>query len=359
VLRVWTILVAVCLIASITTVGVFALPSDGTVKSFQKISDTQGSFTATLDDTDVFGRSVTSIGDLDGDGITDLAVGAASDDDGGFDRGAVYILFLAEVSPTVPSPPVITSPTDGTTITTDTVILTGTTDADLTIEIFDSMVSLGTVTADANGDWTFTTEILADGSHTFTATVSNGQTSIPSDAVTITINTTGFTFTTWTQAVIDLRATKSQAFQDIFPIGTESEINRLLAWAGNPIAQANNSELQEFGHLYSIMKRWNERTDLQNVFPGADLAADPVNLVIWSGRENVLANPFNSDLVPHEPTYVLLRIFFLERDDLRGNPVFAGALDASDPSRLYCFAANSSDDRLVPHKTFYTDNCVL
>jgi len=285
-------------------------------------------------------------------------VGAASDDDGGFDRGAVYILFLAGTSPTVLSP-VITSPADGATITTSTVTITGTADANATIEVFDGTTSLGTATADANGDWTFTTATLPDGAHIFTATASNGQTSIPSDAVTITINTTGLTFTAWTQAVIDLRATKSQAFQDTFPIETESEINRLLAWAGNPIAQANNSELQEFGHLYSIMKRWNERTDLQNVFPGADLAADPVNLVIWSGRENVLANPFNSDLVPHKPTYVLLRIFFLERDDLRGNPVFAGALDASDPSRLYCFAANSSDDRLTPHTTFYADNCVL
>ena len=37
---------------------------------------------------------MTSIGDLDGDSITDLAVGAFGDDDGGTDRGAVYILFL-------------------------------------------------------------------------------------------------------------------------------------------------------------------------------------------------------------------------------------------------------------------------
>ena len=32
--------------------------------------------------------------DFDGDGITDLAVGAYRDDDGGTDKGAVYILFL-------------------------------------------------------------------------------------------------------------------------------------------------------------------------------------------------------------------------------------------------------------------------
>ncbi|MCA9074995.1 MAG: FG-GAP repeat protein [Planctomycetaceae bacterium] len=67
---------------------------DGTVKSFQKISDTSGSFTALLNDTDHFGASVTNLGDLDGDGVTDIAVGARLDDDGGADRGAVYVLFM-------------------------------------------------------------------------------------------------------------------------------------------------------------------------------------------------------------------------------------------------------------------------
>jgi len=37
---------------------------------------------------------VTSLGDLDGDGVGDLAVGALGDDDGGSERGAVWILFL-------------------------------------------------------------------------------------------------------------------------------------------------------------------------------------------------------------------------------------------------------------------------
>ncbi|MEM9561346.1 MAG: hypothetical protein AAGA93_01930, partial [Actinomycetota bacterium] len=75
-------------------VHVLFLNANGTVKSEQKISDTVGGFTETLDDDDNFGSGVASIGDLDGDGTTDLAVGAALDDDGGTDRGAVYILLL-------------------------------------------------------------------------------------------------------------------------------------------------------------------------------------------------------------------------------------------------------------------------
>ena len=41
-----------------------------------------------------FGNSVASIGDIDGDGVNDLAVGAPVDKDGGNGMGAVYIIFL-------------------------------------------------------------------------------------------------------------------------------------------------------------------------------------------------------------------------------------------------------------------------
>ena len=73
---------------------VLFLDPDGTVRSRQKISDTAGGFTGVLDDGDLFGRSVTSLGDLDGDGVSDVAVGAQRDDDGGLDRGALWVLFL-------------------------------------------------------------------------------------------------------------------------------------------------------------------------------------------------------------------------------------------------------------------------
>ncbi|MCB1760587.1 MAG: DUF4347 domain-containing protein, partial [Gammaproteobacteria bacterium] len=75
-------------------VHILFLNADGTVKAQQKISDTTGGLSAVLDDDDAFGRALAGIGDIDGDGINDIAVGANYDDDGGNDRGAVYILFL-------------------------------------------------------------------------------------------------------------------------------------------------------------------------------------------------------------------------------------------------------------------------
>ena len=73
---------------------VLFLNADGTVKAEQKISDTVGGLAAPLSNDDQFGKSVTGLGDLDGDGVNDAAVGVYLDDDGGPDRGAVYVLFL-------------------------------------------------------------------------------------------------------------------------------------------------------------------------------------------------------------------------------------------------------------------------
>ncbi len=47
-----------------------------------------------LDDNDRFGSAVADIGDMNGDGIPDLAVGAPNDDDGADNAGAVWILMM-------------------------------------------------------------------------------------------------------------------------------------------------------------------------------------------------------------------------------------------------------------------------
>ncbi len=62
---------------------------NGTVKSHQKLTDGSGGMLGLLAAQSWFGYGVANIGDLDGDGTTDIAVGAPS-----LDEGYVYILFL-------------------------------------------------------------------------------------------------------------------------------------------------------------------------------------------------------------------------------------------------------------------------
>ncbi|WP_046745166.1 T9SS type B sorting domain-containing protein [Kordia zhangzhouensis] len=75
-------------------VWILSLNSDGTVNSHTKISDTQGGFTGFINGDAIFGTDIENIGDLNGDGIQDLAVGSRRDADGGSRRGAVWILFM-------------------------------------------------------------------------------------------------------------------------------------------------------------------------------------------------------------------------------------------------------------------------
>ena len=67
-----------------------AMAQPGTVLFHQKISDTEGGFTGTLDNDNGFSISVSSLGDLDGDGITDLAVGAHGVNNGVGQMGAIH-----------------------------------------------------------------------------------------------------------------------------------------------------------------------------------------------------------------------------------------------------------------------------
>ena len=67
--------------------------TDGSVDSTVEINDSTTNGPVMLA-TDNFGNSIANIGDLDGNGVDDIAVGARLDDNGGNARGALHILFL-------------------------------------------------------------------------------------------------------------------------------------------------------------------------------------------------------------------------------------------------------------------------
>jgi len=75
-------------------VWILFMDDNGQVDIKQKIADGTGGFNAGLDTGDRFGTAVTYLGDLDNDGVADIAVGTPGDDDGGIDRGAVWVIFL-------------------------------------------------------------------------------------------------------------------------------------------------------------------------------------------------------------------------------------------------------------------------
>ncbi|MEX2595692.1 MAG: PKD domain-containing protein, partial [Salibacteraceae bacterium] len=73
---------------------VLHVDNQGLIYDHYKIGSDSGNLGTGINNGDNFGFSVDKIGDVNGDGIEDLAVGAPYDDDGGTSRGAVWILFM-------------------------------------------------------------------------------------------------------------------------------------------------------------------------------------------------------------------------------------------------------------------------
>ena len=103
--------------SGLDSVYIVMMNTDGSVLSHQQISELTGDFTASWFPDSYFGRSVSGIGDLNSDGISDIVVGdsiygSAGGDDAG--TGAAFILFL-RADGTCLSHRIISSLTDGFT----------------------------------------------------------------------------------------------------------------------------------------------------------------------------------------------------------------------------------------------------
>ncbi len=131
-----------------------------------------------------------------------LRVLSATATDSAGNESAASALLTVTIDLTAPAAPVsLDLPTasdnglstvDNVTSTT-TPTLTGTAEANATIKVFDRATLLGTTTASASGAWTFTSPVLADGTHTLTATATDaaGNVSAASGPLTITTDSTG------------------------------------------------------------------------------------------------------------------------------------------------------------------------
>jgi hypothetical protein len=106
------------------------------------------------------------------------------------DTNYAFSNFVAGTLTVTPPAPVITSPADGATVSVTAVTVSGTAEAGAAVTLFDSGTPLGTVTADAVGNFADPLT-LAYGSHSLSATeVVGGLTSVPSNTVNLMVQKT-------------------------------------------------------------------------------------------------------------------------------------------------------------------------
>ncbi|MGF9762733.1 Ig-like domain-containing protein [Microvirga sp. 0TCS3.31] len=114
-------------------------------------------------------------------------------------QSSAFTITVDTAAPTAPASINVSdnvAPGTGTVVnagaTNDTTpTISGTAEAGSTIKVFDGATQLGTTTVDANGNWSYTTAALSQGSHSITATATDaaGNVSTASTARTFTVDT--------------------------------------------------------------------------------------------------------------------------------------------------------------------------
>src|SRR5581483_10621288 len=121
--------------------------------------------------------------------VSDVAGNAATEASRGF--------TVDETPPVAPSTPDLDATSDSGRSQTDDVTndatptISGSAEANATIDVYDGVTHLGSVLADASGNWTFTSTTLSDTTHSITATATDaaGNTGPASSALSVTIDT--------------------------------------------------------------------------------------------------------------------------------------------------------------------------
>ena len=139
---------------------------------------------------------------VNGSGVWSFKTSALADGSHSFtatDASAVSAALVVKVDTGAPAKPVVasfspdTAPTNDGHTTATTLTLTGTGEANSTIQAFDGTKLLGTAAVNASGAWNFTTGSLTIGAHSFTATNTDaaGNISVASVPLAITVDSGG------------------------------------------------------------------------------------------------------------------------------------------------------------------------
>ena len=121
----------------------------------------------------------------------------ATASDAAANTSAASAALAVTIDTTAPAAPSITSfsPDTGTVgdkiTSADVLTLSGTAEANSTVNVFDGATLLSSAVANGNGAWTYTTAVLTNGAHSLTATATDaaGNTSAVSAAMSLTIDT--------------------------------------------------------------------------------------------------------------------------------------------------------------------------
>jgi Ca2+-binding RTX toxin-like protein len=143
------------------------------------------------DPGDRAGFSVSSAGDINGDGFADLIVGAPYGDNGGNNAGEAYVIYgsatigVNQAPTAAPVTLAAIAEDSGARIITAAELLAGATDADgpaLSITALTLTSGNGTLVNNGNGTWSYTPEANDDTAAAFDYTVSDGSLSASSTA---------------------------------------------------------------------------------------------------------------------------------------------------------------------------------
>jgi hypothetical protein len=236
--------------------------------------------------------------------------------------------FVVTVDTTAPSAPIIGGYSDDTGLlndqaTTDkTLAISGTAEAGSTVTLLDNAVSIGTVTADPGGAWTFNTATLLTGNHNFTATATDAAGNISSlsntlhvlEAPTVNVTVVSTSGIDLSGLYSDLGGTGAVGTHDSthFQItNTNSNFNHIFNFVGtgftydasnNPItgtiteidilSNANGSTLlTETGFSISATTFWSALTSVKASSPGSMNA-------IFNGYSYAVTGSGGNDFIP-------------------------------------------------------------
>ncbi len=202
-----------------------------------------------------------------------------SEDGGDFGGWSVRITTVD-----LPAAPVFTAPlSDPSTDTDGDFSLAGTAPAGSTVKVFDGATQVGSVPA-TSGSWALALVDVADGSHTYTATATDGfgNTSTPSASRTVTVDTVHphVTRTRPASGADDVRRGRNirATFSEAMRPGTLTKANVRLV----------NTET---GNAVRARRTYNATTHTVVINPRRDLAPDTrYRVVIGTGVKDVAGN---------------------------------------------------------------------